>query len=57
MLKFSDGMEFDTSGELRVECRKDGCYVVGEGMLVPVSDRKEGEELIQELTERERKPE
>lgn len=50
MLRFSDGMEFDTSGELRVECRSDGCYVVGQGMLVPVSDRKEGEEVIQELT-------
>jgi len=55
MLKFSDGMEFDTSGELRVECRKDGCYVVGEGMLIPVSDRKEGEELIQELTGKKEK--
>jgi hypothetical protein len=49
MLRFSDGMEFDTSGELRVECRSDGCYVVGEGMFIPVSDRKEGEEVIKEM--------
>jgi hypothetical protein len=49
MLRFSDGMEFDTGGELRVECRSDGCYVVGEGMMIPVSDRKEGEEVIKEM--------
>ena len=49
MLRFSDGMEFDTTGELRVECRSDGWYVVGEGMLIPVSDRKEGEEVIKEM--------
>jgi len=55
MLRFSDWVEFDTSGDLRVECRSDGCYVVGEGMLVPVSDRKEGEELIQELTGKKEK--
>ena len=55
MLRFSDGIQFDTNGELRVECRSDGCYVVGEGMLVPVSDRKEGEELIQELTGKKEK--
>jgi len=50
MLRFSDGMEFDTSGELRVECRSDGWYVVGQGMLIPVKDRKEGEETIREMT-------
>ena len=49
MLRFSDGEEFETSGELRVECRSDGYYVVGQGMLIPVSDRKEGEEVIREM--------
>lgn len=55
MLKFSDGVEFDTGGELRVEARSDGYYVVGQGMLIPVSDRKEGEEVIQELAGKKNK--
>lgn len=45
-LKFSDGMEFDTSGELHTEERSDGWYVVGQGMLIPVESREEGEEWI-----------
>ena len=57
MLRFSDGMEFDTSGELRVECRSDGCYVVGGGMMIPVDSREEGEDVIRDLTEKKPKPE
>ena len=53
MMKFSDGMTFDTSGELRLTHRSDGWYVVGKangtGILCPVRDRDEGEELIAEL--------
>jgi hypothetical protein len=45
-LKFSDGMEFDTSGEPRIESRSDGLYVVGNGQLIPVSSREEAEEII-----------
>jgi len=45
-LKFSDGMEFDTSGPLRITSRSDGLYVVGNGQLIPVSSREEGEEII-----------
>jgi hypothetical protein len=47
MLKFSDGMTFDTNGALRVICESDGWYVVGDGMLIPVSSEEEGEKLIQ----------
>lgn len=46
MLKFNDGMEFDTSGELRIERKSDGLYVVGEGMMMPIDDRTEGEKFI-----------
>ena len=46
MLKFSDGMSFDTSGKLRVERRSDGLYVVGNGMLIPVNSIKEANEII-----------
>jgi hypothetical protein len=49
ILKFNDGENFDTSGPLRVERRKDGWYVVGEGMLIPVDSREEGEEEIKTL--------
>ena len=48
-LRFTDGMEFDTSGELRVVHRKDGYYVVGEGMLVAVDSPEDGKRLIEEL--------
>jgi hypothetical protein len=47
-LKFSDGMEFYTSGEPRIESRSDGLYVVGNGQLIPVSSRKEAEEIIKQ---------
>ena len=50
-LKFSDGMEFDTSGPLRIESRSDGLYVVGMGSLIPVSSRKEAEEIINQESE------
>ncbi|MCK4414979.1 MAG: hypothetical protein KAY32_15700 [Candidatus Eisenbacteria sp.] len=48
-LRFSDGMELDTSGKLRVVHRKDGWYVVGEGMLAAVESPENGEKLIEEL--------
>ena len=48
-LKFSDGEEFDTSGKLRTEERKDGWYVIGEGKLIPVESKEEGEILIKKL--------
>ena len=34
MLRFSDGENFDTSGNLRIEVRKDGMYVMGEDSVV-----------------------
>ena len=46
MLKFSDGMEFDTSGKLRPEKRSDGWYVVGNGMLIPVASLEEATGFI-----------
>ena len=46
MLRFTDGINVDTSGELRPLRLKDGWYVVGEGMLVPVATREEAQEYI-----------
>jgi len=48
-IKFSDGMEFDTSGPYRVVRKSDGYYVVGEGMLCAVDSREDGEAQIAEL--------
>ncbi len=49
-LKFSDGMEFDTSGKnYHVTRRSDGWYVVGKGMLCPVNSLAEGRKVIDEL--------
>jgi len=45
-LKFSDGEEFDVSGEMRAELRSDGWYVVGGNMLIPVKDEKEANKII-----------
>lgn len=45
-LRFSDGMEFDTSGPLRKERRSDGLYIVGQGMLIPVSNDEEADKYL-----------
>jgi hypothetical protein len=49
-LRFSDGMEFDLSGGLRVIHRRDGWYVVGRGMLIPVADREDGDRTVAQMT-------
>lgn len=49
-MRFSDGMEFDTSGPLRITRRRDGYYVVGNGMLIPVADRDEATDFIRRFT-------
>ena len=50
MLNFSDGVSVDTSGKLRIIELVDGLYVTGEGFLIPVTNRQEGEETIQDMT-------
>jgi len=49
-IKFSDGVGFNAEGgTFRVERKPDGYYVVGRGMLIPVSDSAEGWELIDRM--------
>ena len=50
-MKFSDGMEFDTSGQYRLPHRSDGWYVVGNGLLLPVNTPEDGQKGIVEMTE------
>jgi hypothetical protein len=45
-LTFSDGETFDLSGELRVELRNDGWYVLGQGTMMAVNTYQEGLEWI-----------
>jgi hypothetical protein len=52
-LRFTDGMEFDVDGELRVVHRKDGWYVVGQGMLMPVDSPEDGARLIEKLARKQ----
>lgn len=56
-LRFSDGVEFNTSGDLRIERREDGLYVVGAGMLIPVESQDEGDRVIKEHHDRRLKKE
>ena len=48
-LRFSDGMELDLSGDLRVVHRRDGWYVVGQGMLITVANREEGDRTVAQM--------
>jgi hypothetical protein len=49
ILRFDDGIEIDTSGELRLLELYDGWYVVGEGRLIPVKDEEAGKLQIVNL--------
>ena len=46
MIRFSDGVVFNTSGPLRIERKRDGLYLVGEGMLIPVESEAETREIM-----------
>lgn len=48
-LRFSDGVEFNTDGPLRADKRKDGWYVVGNGMLIPVDSYEEAIDMIAQM--------
>lgn len=46
MLRFSDGVNIDTSGPMRTLKLKDGWYAVGEGFLIPCVDREEAQKIV-----------
>ena len=50
-LTFSDGESFDTSVELQLTHRKDGWYVIGEGLLIPVVDIDKGRAMLKQIKE------
>jgi hypothetical protein len=49
MLKFTEGMQFDTQTTLHKEQRSDGWYLVGNGMLIPVKDEAEADLLLDRM--------
>ena len=49
MLRFNDGVNIDTGGPLRILRLKDGYYVIGQGMCIPVTDREEALAVIEEM--------
>lgn len=53
MIKFNDGVEFNTQGSYRIEERVDGFYVVGEGWLIPVTNSIEGNKIIGIMKEKD----
>jgi hypothetical protein len=48
-IKFSDGVEIDTSGPPRVLTLRDGHYVVGSGMLIPVGSLNGANSIISNM--------
>ena len=50
-LHFSDGISVDTKGEYRKLRLHDGWYVIGHGMMMPVRDEQEADQMIEELRE------
>ena len=48
-IRFTDGVELDTSGKYRIIRLDDGLYVTGHGMLIAVGSDGEGQELIAKL--------
>ena len=46
MLKFNDDINIDTTGQLRKLKLKDGWYVVGENMLLPVDSEEEAIKIL-----------
>lgn len=49
ILKFSDGVNIDTSGELRSLKLEDGWYVTGGGYLIPVNSEEKADEMVKQM--------
>ena len=48
-LKFNDGEEFNVNSPLHKEHRKDGWYVVGSGILIPVNTEEDADKTINDM--------
>jgi len=50
LLRFSDGIEIDTSMPLCILKLEDGLYVCGDGFLMPVETVEKGKQIIRQLS-------
>lgn len=50
LLKFSDGISVETSGEPRVLQLNDGYYAAGKGILIPATNRETAEFLVRKMS-------
>lgn len=50
LLKFSDGVTVDASGEPRVLQLNDGYYAVGKGILIPATNKTTAEFLVKKMS-------
>ncbi len=55
LLRFSDGIEIFTGGHYRIIEEIDGLYVTGRGRLIYVKSREEGEEIIRQIQEKDKR--
>lgn len=53
-MRFDDGMEIDISGPLRIIQKRDGLYITGDRMLIPIRDAAEGRDIIYRLERQKR---
>ena len=55
LLSFNDGVEIFTGGHYRIIEETDGLYVTGGGKLIHVKSRQEGEEIILQVKEKDKR--
>ena len=53
ILKFNDGSEYNTAGELRTLCDSSGWYVIGGGFLIPCSDSTDANQTLKRMSKPE----
>lgn len=55
ILRFSDGVNIDTSGDARTLKLDDGWYALGNGVLMPCRDQEEAEKQKKVIARRNEK--
>lgn len=55
LLRFNDGVEIFTGGQYRIIEEIDGEYIVGKGRLIPINSKEEGEEIINQIKEKDKR--
>ncbi len=48
-LKYTEGIEIDTDGPFRILNLRDGWYLAGEGLLIPLKNEQEGLDYLEQI--------